>query len=68
MLVVVGLLRADTIEARPHDEDDPRCVKTVLLHIEALNGVESERTEKLMRSIYEGRTGKTELPFEEDGD
>ena len=68
VLVVVGLLRADTIEARPHDEDDPRCVKTVLLHIEALNGAESDGTEKLMRSIYEGRTGKKELPFEEDGD
>ena len=69
-LVVIGLVRADTIEARPHDEDDPRCVKTVLLHIEAVNGADNGRIDKLMRAIYQQRTGKKELPFEEaaDGD
>jgi len=65
VLVVVGLVRADTIEARPHDDDDPRLVKTVLLHIEAVNGVEAGRAEKTLRATYEARTGKKELPFEE---
>lgn len=65
VLVVIGLIRADTIEARPHDEDDPRCVKTVLLHLEAVNGAEGARVDKMMRTVYERRTGKRELPFEE---
>jgi hypothetical protein len=66
VLVVVGLLRADTIEERPHDEDDPRCVKTVLLHLEAMNGVDGEKVDKLLRKVYEQRTGKIVLPFESD--
>jgi hypothetical protein len=67
-LVVVGLIRADTIEARPHDDDNPRLVKTVLLHVEAVDGSDAEQVEKLMRVIHESRTGKIALPFEEDGD
>lgn len=66
ILVIVGLLRADTIEARPHDEDDPRVVKTVLLHLEAVNGPDGADVDRLMRKIYEQRTGKTALPFEDD--
>jgi hypothetical protein len=65
VLVVVGLIRADTIEQRLHDEDDPRVVKTVLLHLEALDGKNADASEKLMRKVYEARTGKRELPFEE---
>jgi hypothetical protein len=64
VLVVVGLLRADTIELAPHDENDPRCVKTVLLHLEAINGTERDKVEKMLRQVYEQRTGKTALPFE----
>jgi len=67
-LVVVGLVRADTIEARPHDVDNPRLVKTVLLHVEAVDGADSTTVEQLMRSIHESRTGKVALPFEENGD
>jgi hypothetical protein len=66
ILLVVGLLRADTIEERPHDEDDPRQVKTVLLHLEALNGDDRDTVEELMRQVYVKRTGKVMLPFEED--
>lgn len=68
VLVVIGLIRADTIEARPHDEDDPRCVKTVLLHLEAVNGADAGKVDKMLRGIYERRTGKKELPFEENGE
>lgn len=68
VLVVVGLLRADTIEERPHNEDDPRCVKTVLLHLESVNGKDGESVDKMLRKIYEQRTGKTALPFEDDED
>lgn len=65
VLTVVGILRADTVESRPHNDDDPRLVKTVLLHLEAINGTEGGRAEKAMRKAYETRTGKRELPFEE---
>jgi hypothetical protein len=65
VLVVIGLLRADTIEERPHDDDDPRCVKTVLLHLEAINGADGAKVDKMLRSVYEARTGKTSLPFED---
>ena len=65
VLLVVGYLRADTIEARPHDDDDPRVVKTVLLHVEAINGADRDKVDKLLRKVYVARTGKTELPFEE---
>lgn len=67
VLIVVGLLRADTIEARPHNEDDPRCVKTVLLHLEAINGPEGAEADRMLRKVYEARTGKSMLPFEDDG-
>jgi hypothetical protein len=66
VLVIVGLLRADTIEERPHDEDDPRCVKTVLLHLEAVDGADGEKVDELLRQTYIKRTGKAMLPFEED--
>ena len=65
VLVVVGLVRADTIESRPHDDDNPRQVKTVLLHVEAIDGKDADRVEQLMRAVYQSRTGKAELPFEE---
>ena len=65
--IVVGLLRADTIEARPHDDDNPRVVKTVLLHIETVNGHAGDAAQQAMRAVYTERTGKAELPFE-DGD
>lgn len=65
VLVVVGLIRPDTVEQRLHDEDDPRVVKTVLLHLEALDGKNAESTERMLRRAYEARTGKRELPFEE---
>jgi hypothetical protein len=64
VIVVIGLLRADTIEERPHDEDDPRCVKTVLLHVEAVTNGKSADVDQMLRDIYENRTGKTALPFE----
>ena len=66
VLVVVGLLRADTIEARPHNEDDPRVVKTVLLHLESLDGADRAEVDRMLRKVYEARTGKTSLPFEDD--
>jgi len=66
ILIVVGLLRADTIEARPHNEDDPRCVKTVLLHLEHVNGTDGAQVDQLLRKVYESRTGKATLPFEDD--
>jgi hypothetical protein len=66
VLVVIGLLRADTIEARPHDEDDPRVVKTVLMHLEHVNGPIGADAERMMRDAYEARTGKASLPFEGD--
>jgi hypothetical protein len=66
VLVVIGLLRADTIEERPHDEDDPRCVKTVILHLEAVNGANGDEVDALLRTLYEQRTGKKALPFEDN--
>lgn len=71
IIVVVGLIRADTIEDRPHDDDDPRVVKTVLLHVEAVKGADVAKVDKMLRASYSQRTGKRELPFEEhngDGD
>lgn len=65
IIVVVGLVRADTIEDRPHDDDDPRVVKTVLLHVEAVREGDVAKVDKLLRAQYAQRTGKTELPFEQ---
>lgn len=62
--VVVGLVQTSTIEARPHDTDDPRLVKTTLLHVEALGGEVGARAEKMLRAAYGDRTGNEELPFE----
>lgn len=67
-LVVVGLLQTDTIEARPHDDDNPRLVKCVLLHVEALDEADAEHADKLLRAVYERRTGKAELPFETEAE
>lgn len=67
-IYIVGVVRTDTIEARPHDDDNPRLVKTALLHVEAvLAQADIGTVEKLMRGVYQSRTGKVELPFE-DGD
>lgn len=68
VLVVIGLLRPDTIEERPHDDDNPRCVKTVLLHLESINGADGQKVDAMLRKVYEARTGKTALPFEGDDD
>lgn len=66
-IVIVGIVRPDTVEMRPHDEDNPRLVKTVMLHVEAV-AADGDRTtvDKILRAIYEVRTGKKELPFEAD--
>lgn len=65
--VVVGLVRTDRITNVPHDTDNPRIVTTALLHVEAITTeADAKRTEKLLRSVYEQRTGKKELPFEDD--
>jgi hypothetical protein len=69
IVVVIGLVRADTIEDRPHDDDNPRLVKTVLLHVEAVIGDgDIAKVDKLLRAVYAKRTGKRQLPFEENGD
>jgi hypothetical protein len=65
---VVALIRADTIEERPHDEDDPRVVKCIFLGIEAITGAEGQTVDGLLHSAYEARTGRLTLPFEEGGD
>lgn len=66
---VVGIVRTDTIEDRPHDDDNPREVKTVLLHVEAvLASKDIGAVEKILRGVYQSRTGKVELPFEEEVD
>jgi hypothetical protein len=65
-ILVVGFVRPDTIEERPHDDENPRLVKTVLLHVEALDGDAAARAEKALRDVYAKRTGRTQLPFEVD--
>ena len=67
-IIVIGFVQADTIEARPHDSDNPRLVKTILLHVEAVNGKDAATAEKMLRATYQSRNGKAELPFEEDGE
>lgn len=67
-LIVVGVVQADTVELRAHDDDDGRVVKTVLVHVEVLDAkTDRERADKLMRKLYAERTGKAELPFEDEG-
>jgi hypothetical protein len=66
-VAVVALIRADTVELRPHDEDDPQVVKCVFLGIEAIGDkADAQATEGLLRSTYQARTGKLTLPFEDD--
>jgi hypothetical protein len=66
-LAVVALLRADTVELRHHDEDDPQVVKCVFLGIEAVdNDADATVVDGLLRQIYGARTGKLTLPFEDD--
>lgn len=68
VIVVAGLVRADSIELRPHDDDDPRLVKCVLLHIEPLEGRKADAVEKALRQEYQSRSGKAELPlYDDDG-
>jgi hypothetical protein len=66
-VLAVVLLQTDTIEERPHDDETPRVVKCVFLHVEPLTDAERDTAFKLLRAAYEARTGKVELPFE-DGD
>lgn len=68
VMYVVGVVRTDRITNVPHDGDNPRIVATALLHVEAvLASVDIGKVEKLLRAVYQSRTGKAELPFE-DGD
>lgn len=68
-IYVVGVIRTDRITRVPHDADNPRIVTAALLHVEALSAsVDIGKAEKLMRAIYQNRTGKVELPFEDGGD
>ena len=64
-IVVVGIIRTDRITNVPHDSDNPRIVTTALLHVEALAGTEATKAEKVLRGVYQTRTGKKELPFED---
>lgn len=67
IVVVVGLVRTDRVTSVPHDADNPRIVTTALLHVEALDGEDAATVDKILRGVYQSRTGKVELPFE-DGD
>jgi hypothetical protein len=65
VIAVVALIRADTIEARPHDDDDPRVVKCVFVGIEAVGDKADAKTvDGLVHQIFEARTGRMTLPFE----
>lgn len=66
LLVIVGYLRPDTIEQRPHDDDNPRVVKTVLVHIEVVADADADKAATMLRDVYGERTGKVSLPFEDD--
>lgn len=66
VIVVAGLIRTDRITKVPHDPDNPQIVTTALLHVEALNADDAKRVEKILRGVYQARTGKKELPFEDD--
>lgn len=61
--VAVVLIRADTIEEHLHDDDDPRKVKTVIMHVEPLEEAAAATADELLRQAYAERTGKTPLPF-----
>ena len=68
LVYVVAVLQADIIEDRPHDADNRRHVKTVVLHVEATDGKDAATLAKILRARYSKRTGKAELPLygEED--
>lgn len=64
-VLVVGVIQADTLELRPHVDDDTQLVKLVLVHVEAITEAKARATvDKIMRAVYVARTGKQELPFE----
>lgn len=64
---IVGLILPDTIEQRPHDDDDPRVVKCVFVGIEAIaDQADAKTVEGLLYAVFEARTGRLTLPFEED--
>lgn len=65
-VLAVVLLQTDTIEERPHDDENPRAVKCVFLHLEPLDDADRDEAFKLLRAAYVARTGKVELPL--DGD
>jgi len=66
-VMVVGIVRTDRITDVLHDDNNPRIVKVSLLHVEALtNADDAKRVEKILRGVYQARTGKKELPFEDD--
>lgn len=67
-VLAVVLIQTDTIEARPHDDENPRAVKCVLLHVEPLEGGDRDTAYKLLTAAYEARTGKAELPLYDDDD
>ena len=67
-VVIVGIIRTDRITRVPHDADNPRIVTTAMLHVEALTGPDADKAEKVLRGVYQSRTGKKELPFEGDAD
>jgi hypothetical protein len=65
VIPVVALIRADTIEQRPHDTDDPRVVKLVFVGIEGVGDkAEAKTVDALVHQIFEARTGRMTLPFE----
>jgi hypothetical protein len=66
VLPIVALVRADTIEAHPHDDDDSRKVKLVFLGIEAPANGDRDVVDKMVRAAYGERTGKLALPFEDE--
>jgi len=63
VVTVVAYVQTDTVEDRPHDADNPRQVKTVLLHVEALTDGDGDAAATLLRAAYQERTGKAELPL-----
>lgn len=68
-VIVVGIVRTDRITDVLHDDNNPRIVKVALLHVEALtNNGDAQKVEKILRGVYQARTGKKELPFEGDDD
>lgn len=65
-VAVIALVRTDTIEHHPHDDENPTTVKLTIASLEAVDGKASDTVKKLLRDSYASRTGKRTLPFEED--